>query len=134
MNEIEELKIKTKKRKLAKQILIEICYNLIFLQVLFAVSYTNKDGNSFNYQKQVKSFFDSSLQINNINELWSWLKSDFINNFQTQKYYNSQKLDNLNLYLSDYTSILIGFPTIRQIRVKNSNSYYLFMFFSKNKY
>jgi len=120
-NEIEELKIKTKKRKLAKQILIEICYNLIFLQVLFAVSYTNKDGNSYNYQKQVKSFFDSSLQINNISELWSWLKSDFINNFQTEKYYNGQKLDDLNLYLSDYNSVLIGYPTIRQIRVKKSN-------------
>jgi hypothetical protein len=121
LNEIEELKIKTKKRKLAKQILIEICYNLIFLQVLFAVSYTNKDGNSYNYQKQVKSFFDSSLQINNISELWSWLKSDFINNFQTEKYYNGQKLDDLNLYLSDYNSVLIGYPTIRQIRVKKSN-------------
>ena len=118
-NELEELKIKAKKRKQAKQLLIEICYNFIFLQILFAVAYTNKDSNSFNYQAQVKSFFQSSTQIKNINELWSWLKSDFINNFQSQQFYNGQRLDNSNLFLSDYTSILIGYPTIRQIRVKN---------------
>ena len=125
-NELEELKIKAKKRKQAKQLLIEICYNFIFLQILFAVAYTNKDSNSFNYQAQVKSFFQSSTQIKNINELWSWLKSDFINNFQSQQFYNGQSLDNSNLFLSDYTSILIGYPTIRQIRVKNGNFFLCF--------
>ena len=120
-NELEELKIKAKKRTQAKKILTEVFYNFIFLQVLFAVAYTNKDSNSFNYQTQVKSFFDGSTQIKNPNELWSWLKSDFINNFQTQQFYNGQRLDNSNLFLSDYTSILIGYPTIRQIRVKNGN-------------
>ena len=120
-NELEELKIKAKKRKQAKQILIEICYNFIFLQVLFAVAYTNKDSNSFNYQTQVKSFFDSFTHIKNTNELWSWLKFDFINNFQTKQFYNLQRLENSNLFLSDYTSMLIGYPTIRQIRVKNGN-------------
>ena len=118
--QIEEMKIKTKKRKQAKQILIEICYNFMFLQVLFAVTYTNKDGNSYNYQTQVKSFFESHNQVNNVKELWSWLKTDFLNNFQTQQFYNGQRLDNLNLYLPDYSSILIGYPTIRQKRIKNS--------------
>ncbi len=122
--ELEELKIKNKKQKLAKQILIEVFYNLIFLQVLFAVSYTNKDSNSYKYQKQVKSFFDSYKKVNNINELWSWLKSDFLNNFQTQQYYNGFKLENKNSYLSDYTSVLIGYPIIRQSRIKNSMNYF----------
>ena len=99
----EEMKIKTKKRKQAKQILMEICYNFIFLQVLFAVTYTNKDGNSYNYQTQVKSFFKSYNKVKSVDELWSWLKSDFINNFQTKQFYNSHRLDNLNFYLSDYT-------------------------------
>ena len=65
------------------------------------------------------------IQINNIDEeFWQWLNNKFLNNFKVNSSafaYNSRpSYSNIDIYLNDASSILIGYPTIRQLRVKKS--------------
>ena len=62
-DEIENMKLAFKKRKLAKKILIEIFYNFMFLCILFLVAYTNKDSNSYDYQNQIKLLFQNYNEV-----------------------------------------------------------------------
>ena len=55
--EIEELKIKQRKRKKSKQLTREIVLNIIFLYVLFVACYSNRDDNAFSYNINLKSIF-----------------------------------------------------------------------------
>ena len=60
------------------------------------------------------------FQIKSPLEFWSWVSNDFITKFAKQSFYNGKSFENMNLYMKDYASILIGYPILRQIRVKNS--------------
>ena len=134
--EIDKIKEKFNREKKAIRILREIfCYS-IFLVILFFISYTNKDLNSFHYQNNLKNSFgiSSRIGVNNnrlnniikINDIWSWTRTNFLPSIQSNNWYNSVPT-NLKHYLADHTSYLIGYPIIRQLRIKNG-IYILFYF------
>jgi hypothetical protein len=117
----EDLKeIKAKKIKLnnAKKLLNELVFNSVFLFVLFFVSYTNKDVNSFNYKSSIESLIinDNYRKIVSVGDVWYWLTKDFTLNLKQNELF--ENFGNKNL--KDNVSILIGYPILRQLRVKNS--------------
>lgn len=116
LNQSELKEIKQKKIRLnnARKLVNELIFNLVFLSVLFFVSYTNKDVNSFNYKNSVQSLIinDNYRKILSIKDVWNWLANDLMLNLKANQPSNNQ--------LQDKTSILIGYPILRQVRVKNS--------------
>ncbi|CAF0898918.1 unnamed protein product, partial [Brachionus calyciflorus] len=101
------------KEKKAKSVLREILCYCIFLGILFIVSYSNKDVNSFNYQNNLKKLFRVSTQSNGLDQvvrtsdIYSWIRNSFINGINAKD----------RNYLNDQVSYIIGNPIIRQLRV-----------------
>ena len=60
--------------------------------------------------------------MKNIQELWSWISNDFLDSLKAdESVYNSSirySYSNLNIWLDDASSILIGYPILRQLRLK----------------
>jgi hypothetical protein len=55
--EVEEIKKRQLKRRKASKLFREILFNSMFLWILFVVSYSNKDVNSYNYNNSVSNLF-----------------------------------------------------------------------------
>ena len=62
-SELDAMKIKQYKRNKCRKIIHEIFINMIFLGVLFLLSYLNVNANSYNYQNHVKSMFVKDEQV-----------------------------------------------------------------------
>jgi hypothetical protein len=52
---IDEMKKLSMKRRKASKLFREILFNSMFLWILFVVSYSNKDVNSFNYKNSLST-------------------------------------------------------------------------------
>lgn len=113
---MKEIKLKFLREKKAMAILREIFVYTIFLCVLFMVSFTNKDMNSFMYQKQIQNMFDlkSLDSILEVKDIWKWTRDGFVSAF-----INEENNADFNNFMTDKTSFLIGKPMIRQLRIKN---------------
>ncbi|CAF4171018.1 unnamed protein product [Rotaria sp. Silwood2] len=57
-------------------------------------------------------------QIITINEYWRWLKESFIMNLAVGNWYNGQPINDSKGFLNDKTNRLIGWATMRQLRIK----------------
>jgi hypothetical protein len=54
-----------------------------------------------------------------VNDYWQWLQESFVNRIAVERWYNGQ-VDNTSAgYLSDRTNRLIGWATMRQLRIKS---------------
>lgn len=53
-----------------------------------------------------------------MNEYWKWLETSFVGNVRAQQWYNRDDPRNLSGYINDKTNRLIGWITMRQLRVK----------------
>ena len=72
---LDKMKKKRLKRKKAGKLFREILFNSIFLWILYVVSYTNKDVNSFNYKNRISELLlDGFDQVTEIEFLPFWLK------------------------------------------------------------
>ena len=60
---LEEARIRHKKIKKCHKILREIFFNAMFIWVLFVVSYSNQNENSFNYQHFLENTFTNYKQV-----------------------------------------------------------------------
>ncbi|CAF4888098.1 unnamed protein product, partial [Rotaria magnacalcarata] len=56
--------------------------------------------------------------ISRISEYWNWLESSFVENIRVQEWYNGQPPSNLSGYINDRSNRLIGWATMRQLRIK----------------
>lgn len=57
IEEMEKMRKKQLKRRKASKLFREILFNSMFLWILFVVSYSNKDVNSYNYKNSVSKLF-----------------------------------------------------------------------------
>lgn len=53
-----------------------------------------------------------------MDEYWRWLEGSFVGNLRAQSWYNGENPLNLNGYLNDRSNRLIGWVSMRQLRVK----------------
>ncbi|CAF4098382.1 unnamed protein product [Adineta steineri] len=58
-------------------------------------------------------------KINTIDDYWYWLENSFVSNIRAQQWYNGDISQYLNGFLNDKSNRLIGWATIRQLRVKS---------------
>ena len=59
-------------------------------------------------------------QVSTVHDYWNWLESSFVDNLRAQQWYNGQAPRNLSGYLNDKSTRLIGWATMRQLRIKTS--------------
>ena len=62
VEEMEKMRKKQLKRRKASKLFREILFNLMFLWILFVVSYSNKDVNSYNYKNSVSNLFLEGIE------------------------------------------------------------------------
>ena len=60
-------------------------------------------------------------KINNVQSFWKWIAHDFLSNLREVKTSANSETPgaNFDLYLNNTASILVGYPMLRQLRVKN---------------
>lgn len=122
-------KEKEKKENLFWKLFRDVAFYSFFIMVVIIVAIANKDTNTYGYQKNLKklfgisSFSDGSLKkVNQLDDVWSWTETYFLKALSSKTWYNGRPTK-LNKYLFDYSSIIIGNPILRQLRVKNGNFY-----------
>jgi len=59
------------------------------------------------------------MKIITINEYWNWLEESFLNNIFVGNWYNGQSINDSRGFLSDKTNRLLGWATMRQLRVRS---------------
>ncbi|UJR32694.1 hypothetical protein I4U23_020153 [Adineta vaga] len=89
----------------------EILSYLYFLWTIYTLTYSNRNSNAFVQHDYTK--------ITTINEYWSWLENSFVENIRAQKWYNNKLSTDLRGFTNDKFNRLIGWTTVRQVRVKS---------------
>ncbi|CAF0788844.1 unnamed protein product [Adineta steineri] len=105
-----------------RETLLYIC----FLSLLYTVIFSNCQSNSYSQVKHLQNFLLNSRQmdddytkISTINQYWNWLENSFISNIRAQQWYNGDAPKNLSGFINDKSSRLIGWVTMRQLRIKS---------------
>lgn len=106
----------------------EICVYLFFLLLLYLVTYSNRHPHAFEQVDHLRKYFLNSRQseldytkIATIHQYWNWLENSFVGKLRAQQWYNGDPPRNLSGFLNDKSSRLIGWATMRQLRVKASS-------------
>ncbi|CAF1184626.1 unnamed protein product [Adineta ricciae] len=127
LNEAELIRLRQKRLKeihmwtVIREILMYIC----FISVLYMVVYSNPYSNAFLQANHLRKYFLNSRQadldlteVSTIDKYWQWLGSSFVDNLRAQKWYNGDPPRNLSGFINDKSHRLIGWATMRQLRVK----------------
>ncbi|CAF0859705.1 unnamed protein product [Rotaria sordida] len=108
-------------------IIQELITYFIFLILICVITYSNREQNSFFQVQHLRKYLLNArktnydyTQISTINEYWKWLENSFIENLRAQQWYNGEIPQNLNGYLNDKSNRLIGWSTMRQLRIKSN--------------
>ncbi|CAF1533194.1 unnamed protein product, partial [Adineta steineri] len=101
-----------------------ICFTFAIL--VFVITYSSREQHSFFQVSHLRAYFLNErqttadyTQINTIDEYWYWLENSFVSNIRAQQWYNGDIPQYLNGFLNDKSNRLIGWATIRQLRVKS---------------
>ena len=96
-----------------------------FVCVLYVISYSNHNSDAFHeVQHLSRLLLNTGNATNNfsniatIDQFWSWLEGHFIEEILVRNWYNGQPAYDVGDYLSDQTNYLLGWVTMRQLRVK----------------
>jgi len=107
-------------------IIREILSYFCFLIMIYLVTYSNVNSNSFLQVNHLRQFLlNTKNQIDNdytkiltIDDYWNWLENSFVENIHAQQWYNGESPRNLNGFINDKTNRLIGWVIMRQLRIK----------------
>ena len=62
-------------------------------------------------------------KVNNVESFWTWVSNDFLSYLShDDSVFDSsirETYSNFDYYISDASSILVGYPIIRQLRINN---------------
>ncbi|CAF1035223.1 unnamed protein product [Adineta ricciae] len=107
-------------------IIREIFTYLTFLALLYVITYSNINQHAFYEVRHLRQFFHNTKQVNNdytqvstVDQYWNWLQNSFANNIRAQQWYNTDPPRNLSGFINDKSNRLIGWVTMRQLRVKS---------------
>ncbi|UJR13336.1 hypothetical protein I4U23_000354 [Adineta vaga] len=124
-NEIVYLRQKRLKEIQMWTIIREISIYVCFLSFLYILIYTNRDSNSFLQVDHLRKYFLNTRQTNldytkiaTVDQYWNWLENSFSTNLRAQQWYNGEVPRNLSGFIDDKSNRLIGWATMRQLRVK----------------
>jgi hypothetical protein len=126
INKENEEKIKNKylRIKLCRKLLLEIIMNFVFVGVLLTFIYSNQNSNSYYYASKTQSSFSGYQDVKSVQDLYAWLSNDFLSTLiADQSEYNSSirsTYANFDYFLNDAASFVVGYPLVRQLRIKKS--------------
>ncbi|CAF3282231.1 unnamed protein product [Rotaria socialis] len=101
-----------------------LCY-LSFTVVIYVISCSSHNTDRYYQVQQLRLLFlnrgnatHDFSHIATIDEYWRWLKGSFIANLFPGDWYNGQSANDSNGFISDKTNRLIGWATMRQLRIR----------------
>ncbi|CAF0846743.1 unnamed protein product [Adineta steineri] len=107
-------------------IIREFLIYFIFAILVFVITYSSREQHSFSQANHLRAYFLNQRQttadytnINTIDEYWYWLENSFVSNIRAQQWYNGDIPQYLNGFLNDKSNRLIGWATMRQLRIKS---------------
>jgi hypothetical protein len=69
-------------------------------------------------------------KISVVDDFWSWSRDKLSQSLRANAWYNNGQPFGLAGYLNDFSSRMIGYATLRQLRVKNSKNEVFFKKFN----
>ncbi|CAL1301078.1 unnamed protein product [Larinioides sclopetarius] len=109
-------------------VLKEIGAYVLFLWILFILSYGNRDPNSFYLREATINNFikpgDLWVDFNNVNnevKFWNWTRTALIPELFAGLWYNGRPPLGLRLLIDDRNNFKIGYPVLRQIRARTNS-------------
>ena len=98
-----------------------------FFILLCVITYSNDRSNAYFQVNHLRKYFINSTEIRSdeipistIHEYWNWLEGSFVGKMRAQQWYNGDAPRYLAGFIEDKNNRLIGWPTMRQLRVKSS--------------
>ena len=111
------------------QIFVDAIQQFLFVCLIVSVAVLNMSTNGYNYKKQLIQTFDPTNQdknsINTEQDVWKYLQTKLAVGLRADQWYNGAQPYGLAGYANDFSSRMIGYAVLRQIRVKNSKLFYL---------
>ena len=68
-------------------------------------------------------FLCDFFQVDDALKFWTWMSTNFTASVFGSRWYNGKEETN-GIYISDKSSILLGMPRIRQLRIKKGDLHY----------
>ncbi|XP_055876323.1 polycystic kidney disease protein 1-like 2 [Biomphalaria glabrata] len=103
-------------------VLKEIIVYMIFLVIIFFLSYQQRDPQSYAYNTNVRGvLLDKFDKIVTIQDYWTWLQENFLPAFYAQQYADGNDVRYWRdvACIADMESRRVGVARIRQLRIKN---------------
>jgi hypothetical protein len=128
-HELKVLREQRSKELQMRSILHEIFVHLSFPILVTIVSHSFVQSNAFQQVQHFDKVFSNArstsanyrTEIRTIDQYWLWLETSFLENIRAQSWYNGHPPRNLSGYIDDKTNRLIGWATMRQLRVIPTN-------------
>lgn len=101
----------------------DIGVNIVFMIILFLLAYNINGSKSYDYQDAINTVLnpDSQFQeIRRVEDFYTWAKETLAPALRVSTYYNGDQAYYLAGFLGDFSSRLLGFATMRQIRVQDT--------------
>ena len=118
--EVNQARLERQKELQISNIIRQIISYLSFLTILYLTTYSNRNENVFLQVNHLRHFLTDHGKIVSVNDYWKWLEKDFVGKLRAQQWYNGDPPRNLSGYLDDKSNRLIGWATMRQLRIKDS--------------
>ncbi|PIK42301.1 putative polycystic kidney disease protein 1-like 2-like [Apostichopus japonicus] len=107
-------------------VLKDILFYFLFLFTLMVVSYGNVDTWSYHYKANIEQILVMGDRINSFTNIktkehfWRWAKLTLVPNLEGKFLYNGDIDPSLNGFFADQSSYILGYPVLRQLRVRSN--------------
>lgn len=118
--EVNQARLDRQKELQISTITRQIISYLSFLTILYLTTYSTRNENVFLQVNHLRHFFTNHRKIVSVNDYWKWLENDFVWKLRAQQWYNGHPPRNLSGYLDDRSNRLVGWATMRQLRIEDS--------------
>ncbi|CAF1375842.1 unnamed protein product [Adineta ricciae] len=105
----------------------EIMLRACFLSVVYVLIYSSRDSNAFHQVHHLRRYFLNPTQadldytkISTVDQYWHWLEKSFVDDLRAQQWYNGDPPRYLTGFIDDKANRLIGWATMRQLRVRSA--------------
>ncbi|XP_023332927.1 uncharacterized protein LOC111704811 [Eurytemora carolleeae] len=102
----------------------EIITYIIFLVMIYIISVDNRDKNSIFLKNQIEKNFILKNKFHEIvttDDYWKWVHSTLLSELKAGPLYNGDPPYGLRGFIGDHTQRILGFATLRQVRIKRNS-------------
>ncbi|VDK46441.1 unnamed protein product [Taenia asiatica] len=133
---LERARIHRQKQRQMYDILRELLFFFAFFTLLVIVSNGFRDPMAMRLRESLASLFfngDDFKRINSIDEIWDWFESTLLPNSRASTWYNGSPPLGQRGFIGDRKNRIMGYATLRQVRVRGGKSSHLLKKFFDSK-